>query len=259
MMSLSEKTLLKVISDLNTPKLTKNMYRDILVELEIYSLEEADDPSSKYNRGKREFLRLTLQDLDWENLRLVLKELQGYLSKETLNALLMDGIELEHSLAGEYANPAEELSLLEKLLISHSLQSVQGFLDQSLENYSLTNYEAANAMTRTALEDFVKRLALEISGLRGKEVIPYDEKRHTYPQPNDYRKYLMQIGFLDNSEYEFLSKFYGYSSGNGSHPGTSSESESRLRRFVVISIMLMFLEKKENSLFMKKIASSINL
>jgi hypothetical protein len=253
MISISDKTLLKVINDLDAPKLTKNNYRDILVDLGIYSLEEADDPSSAYNKGKKEFIRITLQDLDPVNFSLVLKDLKGYLSNQTLNALSMDGIEMQQSLIGKYAEPTQEISFLEKALQIHSLQSVQGFLDQSLDNYSTENYEAANSMTRTALEDFVEQIALRITGLRGKEVIPYKKDRYDYPQPYDYRKYLEQTNFLDKSEFEFLNKFYGYSSGNGSHPGISTQSEARLRRFVVISILLLFIEKMENSVFMKKL------
>jgi len=250
---ISDPTLLKIAHDLSG--INKPTYAKLLTELGLYSLEEMDDEYGEYKRsGREEFIRKTLQGIctDLKDLQTFLQadDVKKKLRRETLSALAMDGIELEHSIAGKYAEPVQERSLLETKLQAHTLQDVQKFLDQSLDNYSKDNFEAANAMSRTALEELIKQIALKISILRRNEIIPYDTNRFQKPQPADYRKYLKQTNFIDDSEFEFLNKFYGYSSGNGSHPGISSEGEARLRRFVVVGICLFYFEKLENKIFM---------
>lgn len=173
------------------------------------------------------------------------------LNKEAKQALASIGFELDVPLAGDLADPAEEHSRLELGLQGLGLNEVQNFLDQSFDNYIQGNYEASNAMSRTALEHLVEQIALKISSLRNNEDIP---QRGRYISPADYRTYLFSTGFLDDSEKQFLDKFYGYASTDGSHPGISTESESRLRRFVAVGIALLYIEKLNNDEFMTGLA-----
>src|ERR1041385_2550060 len=101
---ISDATLLKVLGDISG--MDKPRYAKLLVELEMYSLDAMDDEFGEYrNSGREQFIRKTLQDINTnlESLKTFLKAVKKKLSKETLSALAMDGIELEHSLVGKYA------------------------------------------------------------------------------------------------------------------------------------------------------------
>jgi len=249
---LSDPVILMVINDIDS-KLTKRKYENILVGEGLYSFENLRE---QYGLGdilnKQEFIRETLEGIHDENVIGFLEVLHenGLFSKETKQALAKEHIELGQTLAGELIDPVVERSLLETALIRHGMDQVQVFLDQSLENYNRENYEAANAMTRTALENMIEEIASIISSLRGNEPIPHNR---TYISPFEYRNYLDNTGFLDQAEKKLLDSFYGYASTNGSHPGISSGAEARLRRFVAIGLALLFLEKLDNSQFMNSL------
>jgi hypothetical protein len=166
-----------------------------------------------------------------------------------IRTLLSEGIHIEgtgiESLAGDLSRPAEEENFLFQRLKDFGFNDVIRFLQQSHRNYIQGNYEASNAMTRTALEEIVKLIALDISQVQGESISP-SNPRATRPQPIDFRRYLKETGFLDGNEFNLLEAFYQFSSSAGSHGGLSDESDCRLRRFMMIGICLQYLEKFSN-------------
>lgn len=243
--NLPDHILIKVIRSIYS-SMTRPRYEELLVELELYSLDTLRGHEEYYGLSKRDLMIITFKENDEDLLLKALKERKA-LNKEAKQALASIGLELDVSLAGDLADPSEEHSKLEAGLRRLGLDEVQSFLDQSFDNYIQKNYEASNAMSRTALEHLVKQIAIKINSLRNNEDIP---QRGRYISPADYRAYLSSTGFLDDSEKQFLDKFYGYASTDGSHPGISTESESRLRRFVAVGIALLYIEKLNNGEFM---------
>jgi hypothetical protein len=246
---LSDQVFLLVVTDIDR-KWSKRIYENLLIESGHFFIDELNDLDGLGQIfNKRDFIIETLGDipdgdgLDFLNL---LRERRA-LSTETLRALAMENVELGQTLAGDLVDPVAERSQLETALQNHSLEQVQEFLEQSLDNYIRENYESANAMTRTALEHMIEQIAIIISGKRGNENIT---QHNRYIRPTDSRRYLDTTGFLDGAETQLLNAFYGYGSTNGSHPGVSSEAEARLRRFICIGILLLFLEKLDNAVFM---------
>lgn len=249
MENLPDHILIKVIRSIDT-SMTRPRYEEFLVELQLYSFDTLREREEYYRLSKRELMIASFKENDEEELLEALEERKA-LNKEAKQALASIGFELDVPLAGDLADPAEEHSRLEAGLKGLGLNEVQSFLDQSFDNYIQENYEASNAMSRTALEHLIEQIALKISLLRNNEDIP---QRGRYISPTDYRTYLFSTGFLDDSEKQFLDKFYGYASTDGSHPGISTESESRLRRFVAVGIALLYIEKLNNGEFMAGLA-----
>jgi len=249
MTRMSDATLLKVVDNVYS-SLSRPKYEQILIELGLYSLRQLQDKEWAEYSGlsKREFVTRTLQESDQ---LLILDALNRRITfqQQTRRALALDGIQFGQSIAGNLAEPAEEQSRLASALAQQGLSQVQTFLNQSWDNYVQGSFEAANAMTRTALEHLVAQIATRVSSSRGNEPIPH----RRYIGPVDYRNYLQNTGFLDRDEKGFLDSFYGYASTDGSHPGVSSEAEARLRRFVVVGIALLFLEKLEDTTFMNNL------
>lgn len=246
---LPDHILIKVVRSIDA-SMTQPRYEELLVEHQLYSLDTLRDDEEYYKLSKRELIIASFKENDEELLIGALEE-RGALNKEAKQALASVGFEIDVPLAGDLAQPVEEHSRLEAGLRRLGLDQVQDFLDQSLDNYIQENYEASNAMARTALEHLVEQIALKVSSLRNNEAIP---QRRKYMSPADYRAYLVTTGFIDDAEKQFLDKFYGYASTDGSHPGISTESESRLRRFVVVGIALLYLEKLSNDQFMNALA-----
>jgi len=242
-------TVLLRIVDAIDRSMTRPKYEELMVSLDLYSLGRLREDEEYFKLSKRNLIIKTFKENDEKLLLNTLHE-KDILGDDVYRALANIGYEFENSLAGELAQPVEENSRLEIGLSNLGMNQVQHFLEQSLDNYVQRNYEAANAMTRTALEHFVESIATKISVLHGGEIIPLTGK---YLTPADIRRYLHEKGFLDTSEKELLDKFYGYASTNRPHPGISSEAEARLRRFVVIGIALLYIEKLNDDSFMKSL------
>jgi len=242
---LPDAILLKVVDSVSS-RMTRPKYEELLVSLGLYSLFALRDDEEYCRLSKRDLIIRTFKERDEEKLLSALYE-EGALDKDALSALQGIGYEIGQSLAGDLADPVQELSRLESALTIHGFSRVLSFLNQSLENYARGNYESSNAMARTALEHLIEQIAYRISEARGNEPIPKRGKRFS---PADHRGYLRSTGFLDDSEKDFLDKFYGYASTDGSHPGVSTKAEARLRRFVVVAIALLFLEKLSDDRFM---------
>jgi len=247
---LPDHILIKVVGSIDS-SMTRPRYEELLVELQLYSLHTLREDEEYFKLSKRELIIATFKEKD-ERIVLDALEDRGALNKEAKQALASVGFEIDVPLAGDLAKPIEEHSRLEAGLLRLGLGQVQAYLEQSMDNYIQENYEASNAMARTALEHLVQQIALRLSSLRNSEAIP---QRGKYLSPADYRAYLATTGFLDDDEKQFLDKFYGYASTDGSHPGISTESESRLRRFVVVGIALLYVEKLSNEGFIDALSS----
>lgn len=201
---LSDQVYLFIVTDIAT-RWSKRKYENLLVEAGLYSLDHLNDPEELGQiLNKQDFVIETLGNIHDEDVLDFLNLLRerGALSSESLRALALENVELGQTLAGDLVDPVAERSLLEMSLNHHSLDQVQEFLEQSLENY-----EAANAMTRTALEYLIEQIAEKISDARGNAPIPHPRG---YSQPVDIRNYLRSAGFLDEAEKDFLNAFYGY-------------------------------------------------
>jgi len=137
---------------------------------------------------------------------------------------------------------AAEISLLEGRLQEYGMQDVIKTLDQAHQNFVDGHFEACNAMLRTSLESTLKHAAVRTAG--GESDIPMTNPAYGLT-PADVRKYLRQ-GFFTQDETDFVKEFYGYASTEGSHPGLSNESESRLRRLMIVAVIQYCLEKLES-------------
>lgn len=137
---------------------------------------------------------------------------------------------------------ASETSILEQKLHTHGMSDALNTLKQAHQNFIDGHLESCNAMLRTSLEGVLKHIAIQIAG--GIEKIPVNNSTHGV-SPADARKYLRKENFFQEDEVEFVRTFYGYASSDGSHPGMSNESESRLRRLMVVALIQYCLEKFE--------------
>jgi hypothetical protein len=248
-MDISDLSFSLIVNDI--AKMNRRRYEKLLVELELFSEAKLrDEPYYNYINNK-DLAYYTFKEDPFKILEALDREEK--LSAETKRALYMDGIEFGNSLAGDIANPIEESSVLKISLNKLGLTRVQNFLDQSFNSFIQGDFEASNAISRTALEEIIQQIAKKISSARN-YTIPLN--RFGRVEPKEYREYLYNTQFIDMSEKQFLDNFYYYASTDGSHPGVSSEAEARLRRFVVVAIILLFCEKLENTGFMSNIYSS---
>ncbi len=248
--SISDVMVQSVVDDV-VKSFTKERYVELLVQLGLYSYDTLHD-AEYYGNNKRGLIIKTFKELsvdEGDKLLSVLRDRKA-LSTTTINAFRRHRIEIDQSLAGELAEPTKEQSYLEDRLSGSGYESILNHLNQSYESYLDGRYEASNAMIRAALEGLIQSIAEAISAKRGNEIIP--KRRHHYC-PVDYREYLRKKDFIDESEKQLLDNLYNYSSKDGSHPGISSEAEARLRRFMIIGISLLLLDKLDNSTFMSGI------
>jgi len=159
-----------------------------------------------------------------------------------LRALAADGYEVVsgvlHPSDSLEQEVAHETSILERRLRRSGLEHVQRTLEQAHENFVDGNYEACNAMLRTSLEATLEGAATRLAGER--DSIP---RRGKHLQPADIRRYLRNEGFFSEDEFQYVSALYGTISPRGSHPGLSDETESRLRRLVVVAMIQYCMEK----------------
>ncbi len=135
---------------------------------------------------------------------------------------------------------ASEVSLLESNLQKQGMDDVARTLDQAHKSFIDGRFEACNAMLRTSLEATLKNVAIKIAGDLSN--IPASNLKYG-ATPTDIRKYLHQQGFFVQDEIGYIREFYGYASTVGSHPGLSNESESRLRRLMIVALIQYCLEK----------------
>ena len=224
--------------------------RDLLINSELSSFNEiahlTSSPISKKNLLLTILPQANKERDESSFYKLMQTSLKGA-NSELTKALQLEGWDVSEfgvvSLAGPLAEPAAEENIVVQKLKVQGMAEVINLLGQSYENYNQNRFEAANAMTRTALESLAKLIAEKIATVRG-EAVPKSSSRGY--QPRDYRDYLKTVSFIDTDEHELLRTFYSYASSAGSHPGLSNQTDARLRRFIVIGLCLFYLEKLES-------------
>jgi len=133
----------------------------------------------------------------------------------------------------------EEESILEGELKKVGFDLVLHHLSRSYEHFGDGQWDSANGQTRKALEALTKLIAEKIAHRR-KEDIPCKYKD---PRPFEIRKYLLDVGFISDTELKLLHAFYNYASVEGGHPGLSNETDARVRRIMVVGLCQFYLEK----------------
>lgn len=147
--------------------------RDLLIDLELSSFDEISrlmtPPMSKKDLVLEILRQANKQKDESDFFRLMQRSLKGA-NGELIKALQLEGWDVSEfgviPLAGALAEPATEESILVDKLRSQGLTEVITLLEQSYDNYSHNHFEAANAMTRTALESLIKLIAEKIAATR---------------------------------------------------------------------------------------------
>jgi len=130
--------------------------------------------------------------------------------------------------------PAKEEGLVERLLNKHGFTVAKTHLEQAYDNYLDGNWEASNGALRSFLQDVFDQIAL----------ILYAEEAVKKEPGGERRKLLQDKGFIEgDTEAKLVSSFFSFASYSGSHPGISSESDCRLRRYIAIALASYYLEK----------------
>ncbi|MCH7573751.1 MAG: hypothetical protein IIA59_01375 [Candidatus Marinimicrobia bacterium] len=221
---------------------------------------ELDDGTSKLDRALNVCINLANNQV--ANASAIFNDLMSeavYRSRDLLNSdfsgheecvrlvqcLRSDGYDIQNGEIVGFDFPdeqvTEEVSVIEQRLKSRGMDDVAIHMDQAHQNYIDQNYEASNAMLRSALEGTINHIAIIKAG--SEAYIPRSNPK--FLAPRDYRNYLEVSGFLESDEMDLLNRFYGYASQDGSHPGISSEPECRLRRLFTIALVQYLLEKLE--------------
>lgn len=163
-------------------------------------------------------------------------------------SLEIDGFKIENRKIVRISDEdvLEEHNILIKSLKEFGFDVTIHHLERSRTHFINSEWDSSNGQTRKALEELTKKIAETIAE-RLSEDIPIGTRAKA-PRPVNIRKYLRNSGFLDDNEVELLRAFYQYASDKGAHPGLSNETESRLRRFILIGLCQFYLEKLRNYL-----------
>ena len=205
--------------------------------------------TSKYKRTlsilgqmvKREEAEPIMKDI-WEKTgeRLNLKMLKGQANKfdrQLLTALRADGYEMVNGKiipAPPLQLMAESMGHLQMLLRHRNFLVAEGHLIQALDNYQRGNWAACNAQLRALLEEICNVLYARNS----------DEEMSMVG--GSARKWLETMGILSEKESEFFKSWFKILHTEGSHPGLSSQEDTRWRLHVTVSTShwaLMALDK----------------
>ena len=114
------------------------------------------------------------------------------------------------------AQPAPEVSALERDLNSHELPVAATHYKQAIDNFVDGNFEAANGQLRSFLEALFR--ALGVSAGAQANVGADAAVSH-----------LRRVGTLDEAESQFLRGLWAGAQDNGPHAGLTNEEEARFR------------------------------
>ena len=151
-------------------------------------------------------------------------------------ALRADGFDLVEGRVVPFLSPAvdlgQEQGLLESCLSEIGFTVAHDHFDQAMDNAARGNWEAANSQVRSFLEALCDSVAkcLHDGG---------DEA----PKRGEARKFLADQGFLNENESELLKWFFKVLSGEGAHPGTSSEDDCHRRRLMAVALANYYLDR----------------
>ena len=151
------------------------------------------------------------------------------------NALRADGLDLVEGRVVPFlspaVDPAREQGILESRLDEYGFTVARNLLNQAVDNAAHGNWEAANSQTRSFLEALCGEVA-------GKPCVGGES-----PTRGDARKHLEETGFLNQQESKLLSALFVVLSGEGAHPGTSSEDDCHRRRLMAFAMANYYLER----------------
>jgi hypothetical protein len=167
----------------------------------------------------------------WEKIgeRLNWKMLNGQANKfdkQLLSALRADGYEVVNGKiipAPPLQMMADSVGHLQMLLHHRNFLVAEGHLIQALDNYQRGNWAACNAQLRALLEEICNVLYAKHSG----------EERSLVG--GGARKWLEAMGILSQKESEFIQSWFNILHTEGSHPGLSSQEDTRWRLHVTVS------------------------
>jgi hypothetical protein len=127
----------------------------------------------------------------------------------------------------------EERDEVRLLLTRHGFSVALSHLDQAIDNYILSNWEAANAQIRTFFEGLYDEIALKL----------YPDEAQKIDPGGNRRKLLQDKGFIDRDWAPTMQGFSQTANTKGAHPGLSNEDDCRLRCHLVIGLARYSLRK----------------
>lgn len=146
--------------------------------------------------------------------------------RQLLSALRADGYELVNGKiipAPPLQLMADSVGHLQMLLRYRNFLVAEGHLIQAVDNYQRGNWAACNAQLRALLEEICNVLYTKHS----------NEER--YMVGGGARKWLEARGILSERESEFIQSWFNILHTEGSHPGLSSQEDTRWRLYVTVS------------------------
>lgn len=168
----------------------------------------------------------------WENIgeRLNWKMLNGRANKidrQLISALRAEGYEILNGKiipAPALQLMVESLGYLQTLLRHMKFYIAEGHLVQAVDNFQRGNWAACNAQLRSLLEEVFNVLCAK----------HLEDKKHLVG--GAARKHLEQLGIISPNESAFIQSWFNILHTSGSHPGLSSQEDTRLRVYVTVSI-----------------------
>ena len=130
------------------------------------------------------------------------------------------------------AQPAPEVSALERDLNSHELPVAATHYRQAIDNFVDGNFEAANGQLRSFLEALFR--AVGVSAGAQANVGPDAAVLH-----------LQRVGSLDEAESQFLRGLWHGAQDNGPHAGLTNEEEARFRLHTATAAARYLLRKRQ--------------
>lgn len=125
---------------------------------------------------------------------------------------------------------AASATALAQDLKSHGMDIAANHFDQAFVSVSGGRWEAANGQLRATFEDVLVNVArnkFDWAGDKGGQALDVLHGKKT----------------LDAHEHQYLKGLWGMSHTNGSHPGTSSQSEAQLRMHAIVGAIRLILSR----------------
>jgi hypothetical protein len=125
---------------------------------------------------------------------------------------------------------ARETSFIERTMTDLGWNTAAGHYRQAAEAFADGGWASANGQLRSTLEDFMPSVTQSLTENRPKEIQACLDQ-------------LRKCDFLLNGEYGFAKGLWDMCQSRGSHPGLSTEQESRFRLMTVTAYIRFVLER----------------
>ena len=151
-------------------------------------------------------------------------------------ALRVDGADLVEGRIVSFLSPSvepdREQGVLESRLKQYDFGVARKHLDNALDLASNSKWEPANGEVRSFLESICEAIASMIYLDSGEA-----------PVRGEARKFLAELGFLNDKESDLLRSLFQVLHGEGGHAGTSSSDDCHRRRLMAVSMANYYLER----------------